>query len=112
MALVFTIGRGNDLQCAAIDLLATYAVGREVSDLATQWEILQIFGSRFTDALARARKRFNTYGGRSGNKCCLGSCLQSKWKATLEASFRFISARIVDLVDFRYISDAITPSEH
>ena len=32
--LVFTIGRGNDLQCAAIDLLATYAVGREVSDLA------------------------------------------------------------------------------
>ena len=32
--LVFTIGRGNDLQCAAIDLLATYAVGRDVADLA------------------------------------------------------------------------------
>ncbi len=30
--LVFTIGRGNDLQCAAIDLLAGYAVGRDVDD--------------------------------------------------------------------------------
>ena len=31
--LVFTIGRGNDLQCAAIDLLASYAVGCDVDDL-------------------------------------------------------------------------------
>jgi L-fuconate dehydratase len=33
-SLVFTIGRGNDLECAAIDLLAEQAVGREVGDLA------------------------------------------------------------------------------
>jgi len=32
---VFTCGRGNDLQCDAIELLAPYAVGRDIADLAT-----------------------------------------------------------------------------
>jgi len=35
--LVFTCGRGNDLQCDAIEIFAAYAVGRDVDDLAKQW---------------------------------------------------------------------------
>jgi len=110
--LVFTIGRGNDLQCAAIDLLATYAVGREVSDLAKSM-------GDFAKSLVRD-SQMRWLGPEKGLiHMAAGAVINAAWDLVCKVSgkplWKHLSdlspQEIVDLVDFRYISDAITPSE-
>lgn len=110
--LVFTIGRGNDLQCAAIDLLATYAVGREVSDLSNSM-------GDFAKSLVRD-SQMRWLGPEKGlTHMAAGAVINAAWDLVCKVSgkplWKHLSdlspQEIVDLVDFRYISDAITPSE-
>lgn len=110
--LVFTIGRGNDLQCAAIDLLAGYAVGRDVDDLARS------MGS-FARSLVRD-SQMRWLGPEKGvTHMAAGAVINAAWdlvsKNAGKPLWKFLSdlspEEIVELVDFRYITDLITPNE-
>ena len=110
--LVFTIGRGNDLQCAAIDLLASYAVGRDVDDLA------KTMGD-FARSLVRD-SQMRWLGPEKGlTHMAAGAVINAAWDLVSKRSgkplWKHLSdltpEEIVDLVDFRYISDVLTPAE-
>lgn len=110
--LVFTIGRGNDLQCAAIDLLAGYAVGRDVDDLA------KTMGA-FARSLVRD-SQMRWLGPEKGvTHMAAGAVINAAWdlisKRAKKPLWKYLSdlspAEIVELVDFRYITDLITPAE-
>lgn len=110
--LVFTIGRGNDLQCAAIDLLAPYAVGKSVDELAKSM-------GEFAKSLVRD-SQMRWLGPEKGlTHMAAGAVINAVWDLICKASgkplWKYLSdlspQEIVDLVDFRYISDAITPQE-
>jgi L-fuconate dehydratase len=111
-SLVFTIGRGNDLQCAAIDLLASYAVGKTVDELAKSM-------GEFAKSLVRD-SQMRWLGPEKGlTHMAAGAVINAVWDLICKASgkplWKYLSdlspQEIVDLVDFRYISDAITPQE-
>ena len=110
--LVFTIGRGNDLQCAAIDLLAGYAVGRDVDDLA------KTMGA-FARSLVRD-SQMRWLGPEKGvTHMAAGAVINAAWdlvsKHAKKPLWKYLSdlspAEIVELVDFRYITDLITPAQ-
>ena len=110
--LVFTIGRGNDLQCAAINLLAPYAVGREVSDLAKNM-------GEFAKSLVRD-SQMRWLGPEKGiTHMAAGAVINAAWdlisKNAGKPLWKYLSdlspEEIVDLVDFRYITDYISPEE-
>jgi len=110
--LVFTIGRGNDLQCAAIDLLASYAVGRDVDDLA------KTMGD-FARSLVRD-SQMRWLGPEKGlTHMAAGAVVNAAWDLVSKRSgkplWKHLSdltpEEIVDLVDFRYITDVLTPAE-
>ena len=110
--LVFTIGRGNDLQCAAIDLLAGYVVGREVAELAKG------MGDLARSLVRDSQMRW--LGPEKGvTHMAAGAVLNAVWdlvsKSAGKPLWKYLSdlspAEIVDLVDFRYITDAITKDE-
>lgn len=110
--LVFTIGRGNDLQCAAIDLLAGYVVGREVSELAKG------MGDLARSLVRDSQMRW--LGPEKGvTHMAAGAVLNAVWdlvsKSAGKPLWKYLSdlspAEIVDLVDFRYITDVITKEE-
>lgn len=108
----FTIGRGNDVQAAAIGLLEPYLVGRELeptlADLGEVWKrmvhdsqlrwlgpekgIMHMAISAVVNALWDLRAK------RVGKPV---------WKLLADSS----PEEIVSLVDFRYLTDALTPGE-
>ena len=109
---VFTCGRGNDLQCDAISLLAPYAVGRDVADLATSM-------GDFARSLVRD-SQIRWLGPEKGvTQMAAGAVINAAWdlvtKFAKKPLWKFLSdltpEEIVDLVDFRYITDALTPEE-
>ena len=111
-SLVFTIGRGNDLQCAAIELLAGYAIGREVADLATSM-------GDFAKSLVRD-SQIRWLGPEKGvTQMAAGAVINAVWdliaKEAKKPLWKVLAdlspEAIVELVDFRYISDALTPTE-
>jgi L-fuconate dehydratase len=111
-SLVFTIGRGNDLECAAIDLLAEQAVGREVGDLAAS------MGDIARGLVRDSQMRW--LGPEKGvTHMAAGAVINALWdlisKRAGKPLWKVLSdltpEEIVDLVDFRYLSDALTRSE-
>ncbi|WP_432511260.1 enolase C-terminal domain-like protein [Kineococcus sp. SYSU DK001] len=108
----FTIGRGNDVQAAAIDALAGHLLGRDVDaaladmgatyrlfvdDSQLRWlgpekGVIHMAVSAVVNALWDLRAR------RAG---------QPLWEHLAGLS----PAELVSLVDFRYLSDALTPAE-
>jgi L-fuconate dehydratase len=108
----FTIGRGNDIQAAAIRALAPYVIGLPVdatlADLGGLWRrlvhdsqlrwlgpekgVMHMAISAVVNALwdLRAKREHKPV-----------------WRLLAELS----PEEIVDLVDFRYLSDALTPGE-
>ena len=110
--LVFTIGRGNDLQCAAIDLLAPYAVGKDVADLAKNM-------GEFARSLVRD-SQMRWLGPEKGiTHMAAGAVINAAWdlisKHAGKPLWKYLSdlspEEIVDLVDFRYITDYLTRDE-
>ncbi|MBE3011927.1 L-fuconate dehydratase [Microbispora sp. NEAU-D428] len=104
----FTIGRGNDVQAAAIRALEPYVVGRDPADLAglhhemthdsqLRWlgpekGVMHMAVSAVTNAL------WDMAAKRAGKPL---------WLLLGEMA----PEEIVSLVDFRYLSDALTPDE-
>lgn len=110
--LVFTIGRGNDLQCAAIDLLAPYAVGKDVAELAKNM-------GEFARSLVRD-SQMRWLGPEKGvTHMAAGAVINAAWdlicKAAGKPLWKYLSdlspEEIVELVDFRYITDYLTKAE-
>ena len=110
--LVFTIGRGNDLQCAAIDLLAPYAVGKDVADLAKNM-------GEFARSLVRD-SQMRWLGPEKGvTHMAAGAVINAAWdlicKAAGKPLWKYLSdlspEEIVELVDFRYITDYLNKAE-
>jgi L-fuconate dehydratase len=111
-SLVFTIGRGNDVQIAAIEMLAPKVVGLTV-DQAFK-EIGRI--TRELSADSQIRWLGPDYGV---FHMAAGAVLNALWDLFAKAKgvplWKLLSdmspEEIVAAIDFRYISDALTPAE-
>lgn len=109
---VFTIGRGNDVVVAAIDSLKHYILGKNVEDLlADMGATSQMF---ITDSQLR------WLGPEKGvEHMAIGAMLTALWdlkakragKPLWELLSDMTPEELVDLVDFRYLTDALTRDE-
>lgn len=111
-AFAFTIGRGNDVQCAAIRALAPLIVGQPAAAVLAD---LGEFSRRLTHD-----SQLRWLGPEKGvMHMAISAVLNALWdlRAKIEGKplWRLLTGlapeEIVDLVDFRYISDALTPTE-
>lgn len=111
-SLVFTIGRGNDVQCAAITALAGHVIGRSVD------EIYSDLGGFARMLVGDSQLRW--LGPEKGvMHMAVGAMINAAWDLAARRAeaplWQFIGQmaprQIVDLVDFRYITDALAPGE-
>lgn len=111
-SLVFTIGRGNDLQCSAIDQLAKKVVGEQLSTLENR------IGQISKDLVRDSQIRW--LGPEKGiTHMAVGGVVNALWdlicKINGKPLWKQLSdmspEELVELIDFRHISDAITPAE-
>jgi len=109
---VFTIGRGNDVQLAAIEALESYVVGRDVE--AT----LADLGGFWKELVHDSQLRW--LGPEKGiMHMAVGAVVNAMWdlraKRAGQPLWRLLASlspeELVSLVDFRYLTDAITPDE-
>ena len=110
--LVFTIGRGTDVQAAAVRALAPHVVGRDVELLCAD---LGGFARELT-----GDSQLRWLGPEKGViHMAVGGVVNAAWdlaarRAGLpvwELLASMTPEQIVDLVDFRYLTDAITPGD-
>ncbi|WP_246222455.1 L-fuconate dehydratase [Phytoactinopolyspora limicola] len=108
----FTIGRGNDVQVAAIDALRPHVVGRPLQ--AT----LDHLGDFYRDLVHDSQLRW--LGPEKGVlHMAISAVVNAMWdlKAKREGKplWRLLAdlspEQVVELVDFRYLTDALTPDE-
>ncbi|MBB5786614.1 L-fuconate dehydratase [Jiangella mangrovi] len=109
---VFTIGRGNDVQVAAIDALRPMLVGCQLEPL------LDDFGSTWRRLVHDSQLRW--LGPEKGvMHMAIGAVVNALWdlkaKRVGVPLWRLLSdlspEQIVDLVDFRYLTDVLDPIE-
>nr|WP_306239614.1 enolase C-terminal domain-like protein [Ornithinimicrobium cryptoxanthini] len=109
---VFTIGRGNDVVRAAIEALRPHLEGREVEPL------LADMGATWRELVHDSQLRW--LGPEKGvMHMATGAVVTALWdlkaKRAGKPLWQLLSSmspeEIVDLVDFRYLSDALTPEE-
>ncbi|MFS0731280.1 enolase C-terminal domain-like protein [Curtobacterium sp. 1P10AnD] len=109
---VFTIGRGNEVQEAAIAALREHVVGRDAKTL------LADMGSTWRDLVHDSQLRW--LGPEKGvMHMAIGAVVNALWDLKAKRAGQPLWAlladmtpeAIVDLVDFRYLTDAITPEE-
>ena len=110
--LVFTIGRGNDVQSAAISALSGHLIGRDVEDT------LADLGALSAQLIGDSQLRW--LGPEKGvMHMAIGAVVNAAWdlRARREGKPLWLllaeltPEQIVDLVDFRYLSDALTRQE-
>ena len=110
--LAFTIGRGNDVQAAAIRALAPHVVGKPTPDDAAALAALS------TELVGDSQLRW--LGPEKGVvHMAIGAVVNAAWDLASRRAglplWRFLAGmtpeEIVGLVDFRYLSDALTPDE-
>ncbi|HWV47868.1 MAG TPA: L-fuconate dehydratase [Microbacterium sp.] len=108
-AFVFTIGRGNDVQVAAIDALAGHLVGRELEPL------LDDMGGTFREIIGDSQLRW--LGPEKGvMHMAIGAVINALWDIKAKRAglplwqllARMTPEELVDLVDFRYLTNALT----
>lgn len=108
----FTIGRGNDVQVAAIDALRGHVLGRPVDELCTDP------GSLSRDLVGDSQLRW--LGPEKGvMHMAIGAVVNAVWdlaaKRARKPLWQLLAeadpAWLVGQVDFRYITDALTPDE-
>jgi L-fuconate dehydratase len=111
-ALCFTIGRGNDIVVAAIEALRPHVVGRLAS------EVVGNLGGFSSDLINDSQLRW--LGPEKGViHMAIGAVVNAAWDLAAKMAgkpvWRLLAdmspEQIVDLVDFRYIDDALTPAE-
>jgi L-fuconate dehydratase len=109
---VFTIGRGNDVQVAAIDALAGHLVDRDVESL------LADMGSTWRELVHDSQLRW--LGPEKGvMHMAIGAVVNALWDLRAKREGRplwqvlaaMTPEQLVDLVDFRYLTDALTRDE-
>ena len=110
--LVFTIGRGNDVQTAAISALTHLVVGRDVDDVLGD---LGAFARTLTDD-----SQLRWLGPEKGViHMAIGAVINAVWDMAARRAgkpvWRLIAdmtpEQIVGMVDFRYLTDALTRDE-
>jgi L-fuconate dehydratase len=108
---VFTIGRGNDVQVAAIDALAPLVRGLDVDAAAAD------MGGLSRKLVYDSQLRW--LGPEKGvMHMAIGAVINAVWDLAARRAgkplWELLSGmsvdQIVDLIDFRYLSDALTPS--
>ena len=111
-ALVFTIGRGNDVQSAAISVLAPHLVGRDVE------ETLADLGGIYRELTHDSQLRW--LGPEKGvMTMAIGAVVNALWdlRARREGRPLWLTLaslepeELLDLVDLRYLEDALTREE-
>ena len=111
-SLVFTIGRGNDLQCESIRQLAESVIGESVEGL------IHRIGAIGRDLVRDSQMRW--LGPEKGiPHMAAGGVINALWdlvcKVEKKPLWQLLShlspAQLVELIDFRYITDALTPAE-
>ncbi|MER6946951.1 L-fuconate dehydratase [Nonomuraea sp. NPDC000554] len=104
----FTIGRGNDVQTAAISALEPYVVGRDVEDL----------GALYKEMVNDSQLRW--LGPEKGvMHMAISAVVNALWDLKAKRAGKplwlllseMTPEQIVDLIDFRYLSDALTPEQ-
>ena len=109
---VFTIGRGNDVQCAAIDALRGHVVGRDVETL------LADLGGFSRELVGDSQLRW--LGPEKGvMHMAIGAVVNAAWDLRARRAglplWKLLATMtpedLVDLVDFRYLTDALTREE-
>ena len=109
---VFTIGRGNDVQVAAIEALSDHLVGRDVEQLFDD------MGAMWRELVHDSQLRW--LGPEKGvMHMAIGGAVNALWdlKAKREGKplWQLLSGmtpeQLVALVDFRYLTDALTPQD-
>ncbi|MGW7378076.1 L-fuconate dehydratase [Streptomyces sp. NPDC054794] len=108
----FTIGRGNDVQVAAIHALRDHVLGRTVEELCDDP------GSLFRDLIGDSQLRW--LGPEKGvMHMAIGALVNAVWdlaaKRAAKPLWRLLADAepewLVRQIDFRYITDALTPEE-
>ncbi|MBL1287105.1 fuconate dehydratase [Streptomyces sp. For3] len=108
----FTIGRGNDVMAAAIEGLRSYVVGRPAPRTAA--DLAALYRSLTHDSQLR------WLGPEKGvTHMAAGAVLNAAWDLAARLAgkpvWRFLAEmtpeELVSLVDFRYLTDALTPQE-
>ncbi|WP_232246692.1 enolase C-terminal domain-like protein [Kitasatospora mediocidica] len=108
----FTIGRGNDVQVAAIEALRGHVVGRSVDELCGDP------GSLYRDLIGDSQLRW--LGPEKGvMHMAIGAVVNAVWDLAAKREGKPLWQLLADAdpewlvsqVDFRYISDALTPDE-
>ncbi len=111
-AFVFTIGRGNDVEVAALDTLRGHLLGRDVE------ELLGDMGAASRMLLHDSQLRW--LGPEKGvMHMAIGAVVNALWDLRAKRAGQPLwlhlaslsPEELVSLVDFRYLSDAITPDE-
>ena len=109
---VFTIGRGNDVEVAAIRALEGHLLGRDVE------ELLDDMGATWRDLVYDSQLRW--LGPEKGvMHMAIGAVVNALWDLKAKRAglplWELLAAmtpeEIVSLVDFRYLTDALTPSD-
>ena len=110
--LVFTIGRGNDVQTAALAALAPMVIGQSVEAMIAD---LGSFARRLT-----GDSQLRWLGPEKGvMHMAIGAVVNAAWDMAARHAgkplWRFIAdmtpEQIVSQIDFRYLSDALTPDQ-
>ncbi|MEU9991783.1 L-fuconate dehydratase [Streptomyces sp. NPDC048045] len=108
----FTIGRGNDVQVAAIDALRGHVLGRPVEELCADP------GSLFRDLIADSQLRW--LGPEKGvMHMAIGAVVNAVWDLAARRAGKPLWHLLADAepewlvgqIDFRYITDALSPEE-
>ncbi len=111
-SFVFTIGRGNDVQVAAIEALAPRVIGRDVE------AILGDLGGFWREFVYDSQLRW--LGPEKGvMHMAIGAVVNAFWDLKAKRAglplwqllARMTPEELVALVDFRYLSDALTPED-
>lgn len=111
-AFVFTIGRGNDVEVAAIDATRGHLIGQDLDVLLKDMAA--------TARLLMDDSQLRWLGPDKGvMHMAVGAVLNALWDLRAKRAgeplwlhlSRLTSEEIVSLVDFRYLSDALTPEE-
>jgi L-fuconate dehydratase len=106
---VFTIGRGNDVQVAAIRALADRLVGADVE------ELLDAMGTTWRDLVHDSQLRW--LGPEKGvMHMAIGAVVNALWDLKAKRAGRplwqllasMTPEELVELIDFRYLTDALT----
>ena len=109
---VFTIGRGNEVQTAACAALSHLVVGRNVNEVVSD---LGSFARTLTND-----SQLRWLGPEKGvMHMAIGAVVNAAWdmagrragKPVWQLIGDMSPEQIVELIDFRYISDALTPAE-